>query len=133
VAYLLPRCLQGRAELALAAGDAAAALACADELLALARRNGLREAEAGAQLWRGLALLGSDAHAAASAELQQGLGLAAQIGRVSLQRDLHHALARLHAARGATELAQEHAQQAGNISAAMLHSLHTSAPTATLG
>ncbi|HWI36327.1 MAG TPA: hypothetical protein VNU64_07730, partial [Burkholderiales bacterium] len=39
----LARCLEGLAELALARGDAARALACADELLALVEPVGARE------------------------------------------------------------------------------------------
>ena len=55
--YLMVRCLDGLAEIALAAGDANRCRAYADELLAIAEPNGLREIEAGARRWRGEALL----------------------------------------------------------------------------
>ena len=55
--YLLVRCLDVAAEIALASGDADGCAAHADELLAIAEPNALRELEAVGRRWRGEALL----------------------------------------------------------------------------
>ena len=55
--YMMTRCLEGLAEVALAQGDPRRCRAFGDELLALAEANGLRELEASARRWRGEALL----------------------------------------------------------------------------
>jgi tetratricopeptide (TPR) repeat protein len=91
----LARCLAAMAEAALAAGDARAALAHADELLALALEAGAKELGAVARLWRGRALVG---HAAtrphpsalpheAVAELRHAMDDAQAIGRLRLYLD----------------------------------------------
>src|SRR5258708_22296209 len=50
--YLMVRCLEGLAAVALRRGDAVRCRTVADELLALAESNGLRELEASARRWR---------------------------------------------------------------------------------
>jgi tetratricopeptide (TPR) repeat protein len=106
--YLVPRCTEALAEMALAAGDAGRCLELGDQLLALAVPNGLRESEAQARRWRGEALLAQGAPAQALAELKHGLALADQVGRVSLQRDVHGALARASVAMDQPAVAQQH-------------------------
>ncbi len=98
--YLMVRCLDGLAEIALAAGDAGGCRAFGDELLAVAEPNGLRELEAVARRWRGEALLAKKAYAEAQPELARAATLAQDVGRVRLQLDAHAALARLHQAQG---------------------------------
>jgi tetratricopeptide (TPR) repeat protein/DNA-binding XRE family transcriptional regulator len=110
--YMMLRCLDGLAEVALAEGDTRRCLACADELLALAELNGLREVEANARRWRGEALLMENLYAQAQAELSRGAALAEDVGRVRLQLDLQSALARLFAARGLRDAAQHHGANA---------------------
>ena len=78
------RCVDGLAEIALAAGDPGLCRAYADELLAIAEANGLREHEAGARRWRGEALLAEKAYPQAQAELFRAAALAENIGRVRL-------------------------------------------------
>jgi tetratricopeptide (TPR) repeat protein/transcriptional regulator with XRE-family HTH domain len=121
--YMLVRCLEGCAEIALAAGDAAGCRVYADELLALAQANGLRELEAVARLWRGKAMLLQRDYAAAQIELTQVAAIAEAIGRVRLQMDAHTVLARLCAAQGQDETAQFHAAKAHAIAATIETSL----------
>jgi tetratricopeptide (TPR) repeat protein len=78
--YLSVRCLDGLAEIALAGGDAAHCRAYANELLAIAEANGLRELEASARRWRGEAALAEKAYAQAHAELTRAAALAACSG-----------------------------------------------------
>jgi len=124
--YLMVRCLDGLAEIALAAGDASRCRAYGDEMLALARANGLREIEALARRWRGEALLAEKAYVQARAELAGAAALAEQIGRVRLQMDAQAALARLSGALGQHDLAQRHADQARAVAQAIETSLVSS-------
>jgi tetratricopeptide (TPR) repeat protein/transcriptional regulator with XRE-family HTH domain len=124
--YLMIRCLEGLAEIALAAGDARRCLAFADELLALAESNGLREMAASARRWRGEALLAERAYAEAQAELSRAAAVAEEIGRVRLQRDAEAALARLCSAQGQRDAARRHAANARAIAAAIATSLASS-------
>ena len=55
--YMLVRCIDALAEIALATGDTNRCRAYGDELLVIAEQNGLRELEAVARRWRGEALL----------------------------------------------------------------------------
>jgi len=110
--YLMVRCIDGLAEIALAAGEAGQCRAYADELLAIAGQSGLRELEAGARRWRGEALLAQKAYAQAQAELSRAAALAEEIGRVRLQMVAQDALARLYRAQRQTGAAQRHGAKA---------------------
>jgi len=70
--YMMTRCLEGLAEVALVQGDARRCRAFGDELLALAKPNGLRELEASARRWRGEALLAEQDNAAAMPNCRGG-------------------------------------------------------------
>ena len=124
--YLMLRCIDALAEVALAAGDAGRCLAYADELLALAGQSRLRELEAGARRWRGEAMLAQEAYAEAQAELSRAAALAQEIGRVRLQMDAEAALARLHRAQGRRAAARHHGAAACAISDAIEKSLISS-------
>jgi len=130
---MMVRCLDGLAELALAAGDASRCRVYADELLAIARSNELRELEAVAQRWRGEALLAENDYVEAQAELSRAAALAEDIGRVRLQMDALAGLARLCAAQGQRDAAQRHAEKARAISKAIEKSLASSGIEAQLG
>ena len=121
--YLSVRCLDGLAEIALAAGDASRCRAHADELLAIAEANGLRELEASARRWRGEAALAEKDYAPAQAELTRAAALADATGRVRLQLDTQAALARLCAAHGQSDAAQRHGERARAIGQAIEASL----------
>ena len=97
----------------------AAAARTADELLAIAEANGLRELEASARRWRGEALLAEKAYAEAQAELSRAAALAEDIGRVRLQMDAEGALARLVAGAGQSDAAQRHGAKARAIAEAI--------------
>jgi len=130
--YMMTRCLEGLAEIALARGDARRCRAFADELLALAEPNDLRELEASARRWRGEALLAEKDYAAAQAELSQAAGLAEGIGRTRLQWDTAIALARVCAAQGERDAAQHHQAKGRAIAAAITASLGSSGLEARL-
>ena len=130
--YMMVRCIDGLAEIALAAGDASRCRAYADELLAIAEPNGLRELEAVARRWRGEALLAEKAYAEAQAELSRAAALAEDIGRVRLQMDAEAALARLPAAQGQRDAAQRHDAKARAIAEAIEKSLVSSGLEARL-
>jgi len=121
--YLMVRCLDGLAEIALAEGDAGACLEHAGELLATAAPTGMREFEARALRWRGEALLARQQYAAAQAELGTAAALARDIGRVRLQFDTQAALARLSEAQGRGEPARRHRAAADRIAASIGQSL----------
>lgn len=110
--YLMVRCLDGLAEIALAAGDTQQARATADELFAIATANGLRELAAVAHYWRGEVMLAEHDYVAAQRELSYAATQAEVIGRVRLQRDAQTALARTGAAQGQQDVAQQHASKA---------------------
>jgi tetratricopeptide (TPR) repeat protein/transcriptional regulator with XRE-family HTH domain len=115
--YLMVRCIDALAEIALANGDASRCGAYANELLGIAETNGLRELEAGARRWRGKALLAQDAHVDAEAELSRAAKLAQEIGCVRLAMDAEAALAdvllrlgRVDASRKHESMARAHAE-----------------------
>lgn len=130
--YMMVRCIEGLAEIALAAGDARRCRAHADELLAVAVPNGLRELEAVARHWRGEAMLAEKDYVEAQAELSRAAVLAADIGRVRLQMDAATALARLFRAQGQRDAAQRHNAKAGAIAEAIEKSLASSGLEARL-
>ena len=130
--YMMVRCIDGLAEIALAAGDARRCRAYGDELLAIAEPNGLRELEAGARRWRGEALLAEKNYVEAQAELSRAAALAEDIGRVRLQMDAEAALARLFAAQGQSDAAQRHGAKARAIAEAIEKSLESSGLEARL-
>ena len=130
--YLMIRCLDGLAEIALAAGDASGCLEYADELLAIAESNGLRELEAVARRWRGEALLAQKHCGNALAELSRAAALADAIGRVRLQMDAHAALARLHRVQDQAAAARRHDTKARAIAGAIEKSLVSSGLEARL-
>ncbi len=124
--YMMVRCLDGLAEIALAAGDARRCRAYGDELLAVAEPNGLRELDAVARRWRGEALLAEKDYVDAQAELSCAAALAEAIGRVRLQMDSEAALARLFRAKGQRDTAQRHGAKARAIAEAIEKSLESS-------
>jgi tetratricopeptide (TPR) repeat protein/transcriptional regulator with XRE-family HTH domain/Cdc6-like AAA superfamily ATPase len=130
--YMQVRCLDGLAEIALAAGDARRCRAYADELLALAAANGLRELAAVARRWRGEAMLVEQDYVKAQTELSRAAALAEEIGRVRLQLDTQAALARLFAAQDQRDAAQHHAAKAHGLTAAIEKSLVSSGLEAQL-
>jgi tetratricopeptide (TPR) repeat protein len=130
--YLMIRCIDGLAEIALAAGDASRCRAYADELFVIAEANGLRELEAGARRWRGEALLAEKAYAGAQVELSRAAALAEDIGRVRLQMDAEAALARLLRVQGQSAGAQRHGAKARTIAEAVEKSLVASGLEARL-
>jgi hypothetical protein len=69
--YLMVRCLEASAQIALAGGDAGACRVFSDELLALAESTGLDEMAASARLARGRAFLAQKAYPAARIELSR--------------------------------------------------------------
>jgi tetratricopeptide (TPR) repeat protein/transcriptional regulator with XRE-family HTH domain len=130
--YMMVRCLEGLAEIALASGDAIRSRTYADELLAIAETNGMRELEAVARRWRGEAMFAEKDHAAAQAELSRATALAEDIGRVRLQMDTQATLARLLDAQGQRAAAQRHAEKAREIAAVIEKSLESSGLTSRL-
>jgi len=130
--YMMVRCLEGLAEIALAAGNATPCRVYADELLAIAEANGLRELGAVARRWRGEAMFAEKDHAAAQAELSHASALAEDIGRVRLQMDTQATLARLLAVQGQHDAAQRHADKAREIAGAIEKSLESSGLEARL-
>jgi tetratricopeptide (TPR) repeat protein/DNA-binding XRE family transcriptional regulator len=130
--YMMVRCLDGLAEMALASGDASRCRAYADELLAVAEANGLRELEAVARRWRGEAMFVEKDYVTARAELSRAAALAEDIGRVRLQMDAQAALARLLSAQGQHDAAQRHDARARAIAEAIGKSLESSGLEARL-
>jgi hypothetical protein len=111
--------LAGLAELAVARGEADAALAHARDLAALAEAGGLREMAAEAARWRGqaLALAGDQA---AEAALAEAMAQAQALGRVRLIWDVHAALAGVYEAKGQAERASQHRAAARRLRAEAL-------------
>jgi len=130
--YMMVRCIDGLAEIALAAGAARRCRAYGDELLAIAEPNGLRELEAVARRWRGAALFVEKDYVEAQAELSRAAALAEAIGRVRLQMNVESVLARLLAAQGQRDAAQSHATKARTIAQAIEKSLESSGLQARL-
>ena len=121
--YMMIRCIDALAEIALEDGDASRCRAYADELLAIAVTNGLRELEASARRWRGKSFLAQEAFVEAEAELSRALALAEDIGRVRLAMDAEAALARALGGLGRTDDAGEHGVRARSIAEAIEKSL----------
>jgi tetratricopeptide (TPR) repeat protein len=117
--YMTTRCQEVLAEIAWAAGDAAHCLQHADELLALAQANGMRELQAVAHHWRGAALLVQQHYAPAQATLLQAMALADAVGRVRLQLDTRLALAQCLCRQGQDEAANSHLDRARVIATAI--------------
>jgi tetratricopeptide (TPR) repeat protein len=124
--YMMVRCIDGLAEIALAAGDVSQCRAYADELLAIAETNGLRELEAIARRWRGETLLLEKNYIDAQAELHRAATMAEDIGRVRLQMDTQAALARLFSTQGQHDAAQNHENKVHEIISAIEKSLESS-------
>jgi tetratricopeptide (TPR) repeat protein len=124
--YLMVRCIDGLAEIALLSGDAARCRAYGDELLAVAEPNGLRELEASARRWRGEAHLMERDFVQAGAELSRAASQARDIGRVRLQMDAEAALARLFEAQEQREAALQHSAAAHRIADDIKRSLVSS-------
>jgi tetratricopeptide (TPR) repeat protein len=121
--YLMVRCLDGLAEIALRAGDARRCQEHGDELLEISLANGLSELEATARRWRGEALLAQKAYPEAQQELSRAASAADGIGRVRLQMDLQAAQARLCSAQGRNDAAKSHAARSRAIADAIQGSL----------
>jgi tetratricopeptide (TPR) repeat protein len=110
--YLVVRCLDGLAEIALMAGDASSCRRYGEELLEIAVPSGLRELEAVARRWRGEALLAEKALPEARMELTRAAAISEAIGRVRLQMDVEAALARLGGLQGQRDAAKRHGAKA---------------------
>lgn len=130
--YLMVRCLDGLAEIALAAGDASRCRAYADELRAIAEPNGMRELVTAAQRWRGEALFVEKKYADAQRELSCAAASAKTLGRVRLEMDTETALARVHEALGRIDTAQRHTAAAQAIRDVITKSLASSGLKACL-
>ena len=130
--YMMIRCIDGLAEIALAAGEASRCRAYGDELLALAEPNGLRELEAVARRWRGEALFAEKNYVGAQAELSRAAALAEDIGRARLLMDVEAALARLLGTQGERGDAQRHGAKARAIAETIEKSLESSGLEARL-
>jgi tetratricopeptide (TPR) repeat protein/transcriptional regulator with XRE-family HTH domain len=117
--YLMIRCLDGLAEIALLAGDGSACRAYATDLLAIAEPNDLREIEAGARRWLGEVFLLERDYLPAELELSRASALAEDVGRVRLQLDAEAALARLREAQGQRAAARRHDAKARSIADAI--------------
>jgi tetratricopeptide (TPR) repeat protein len=113
--WLTVRCLQALSEAALLDGNAAAALAHADTLLAQGSGGQMRELIGQARRLRGLAHLALGEPQAAREELLAALAVAEQIGCVRLAWDCHQGLARGHGADVAAHRARA-AELAGRMS-----------------
>ena len=124
--YLMVRCIDGLAEIALAAGEASRCRAYADELLAMAEANALRELEACARRWRGEALSAQKSHVEAQAELSRAAALAEDVGRVRLQMEAEAALARVLLVQGQRDAARRHGAKARAIAEGVEKSLVSS-------
>jgi predicted ATPase/DNA-binding XRE family transcriptional regulator len=124
--YLMAQCIDALAEIALLSGDAARCRAYGDELLEIARSNGLRELEAGARRWRGEACLVELDFANAETELSAAAALAERVGRVRLQMETQGALARLFEAQHQRDAAHAHASAARRIGTDIKNSLASS-------
>ena len=114
--YLETRCLEALAELMHARGESGACLAAADQLLALAQPNNMRELTAIALRWRGEALVADKHFNPAREALMQASKLTEAIGRPRLSWDVHRSLARLARRTGAAEEEHLHRASAQEIS-----------------
>jgi len=130
--YLMTRCLEGLAEFSLRRGDTHRCRAYADELLALAEANGLRELEASARRWLGETWFAEKVYDRARAELSRAAALAEDIGRVRLRFDAESGLAHLFAAQGQRDSARRHEATARALAEAIEKSLVSSGLEARL-
>jgi tetratricopeptide (TPR) repeat protein len=124
--YMTVRCLDGLAEIALRAGDTIRCRAYADDLLAIAESNGLRELEAVARRWRGEAMFAEKDYTQSEEELSRAAEIAEDLGRVRLQWDLHNVLAGLCRVQGQRDSSQFHDDRALAIADAIEKSLESS-------
>ncbi len=124
--YMMVRCLEGLAEISYINGDMNRCRNYADELLAIAEANGLRELEAVARRWRGEAMLTEKGYVAAQVELIRSSTLADDVGRVRLQMDAQMALAHLFGSQDMREESQIHGAKALEIAGAIEKSLGSS-------
>lgn len=123
--YMMVRCIDGLAEITLAAGDTRGSCTYSDELLEISKANDLYELEAVARRWRGVAMLLTEDYDVALTELNLAAEQAEKVGRVRLQMDVHAALARLYSAQGRSDGAQHHGNKAREIAEAIEHSLES--------
>jgi tetratricopeptide (TPR) repeat protein len=121
--YMMVRCIDGLAEIALANRDAKSCRALGDELLALAELNHLRELEAVARRWRGEVMLLEKNFVEARRELSNAALLAESVGRVRLHLDVQNALSRLHMAQGNIDRAESHMNQYHKVAKEIANSL----------
>jgi len=124
--YMMIRCIEGLAEIALTAGDTVLSRAYADELLAIAQANGLRELEGVARRWRGEALLVNKDYINAQSELSRAATIAQNVGRLRLQMDTQGALARLFTQQKQRDTAQQYEDNVHAIASAIEKSLESS-------
>ena len=117
--YLLLRCLEAAAELAIAAGDAAAARTAADELLVIGEANGLAEMAAVARRWQAEAWLLDGRLDDARTALQDCRDCAHRIGRRRLEFDAERLLARIARKCGDVGGTAAHRGRAEDIAAAI--------------
>ena len=130
--YMMVRCLEGLAEIALAAGDDMGCCAYADELLAIAQTNGMNEMEAVAWRWRGEALLVKRDFVAAETELTLAATLFEKVGRTRLHMDTQVLLARVFEAQGKSDVSKRHNTATREIGEAIFNSLTSSTLVAKL-
>ena len=131
--YMMVRCLDGLAEIALVKGNLEKCYDYSDELLAIAKANGLGELEAVARRWRGEAMIVEKKYASAQKELSQAADLANATGRARLQMDIQVALTRLFDAQDLQDTAQQHGTTARAIADAIEKSLESTGLEAQLG
>jgi len=130
--YMTVRCLDGLAEITLRVGDTIRCRAYADDLLAIAESNGLRELEAVARRWRGEAMFAEKDYTQSEEELSRAVEIAEDLGRVRLQWDLHNVLAGLCRVQGQRDSSQFHDDRALAIADAIEKSLESSGLEARL-
>lgn len=121
--YLMLRCLEGLAELALARGEPERCETLASELLSIAEANALNELSAQALRWIGEASMARQQYAPARAALERSGALAENIGRVRLMHDVEVALARVCRQGGQAGQARSHLSRAARIAAGIAASL----------
>ena len=130
--YMTVRCLDGLAEITLRVGDTIRCRAYADDLLAIAESNGLRELEAVARRWRGEAMFAEKDYTQSEEELSRAVEIAEDLGRVRLQWDLHNVLAGLCRVQGQRDSSQFHDDRALAIADAIEKSLESTGLVARL-
>jgi hypothetical protein len=128
--WLTLRCLQARAELALAHDDAQDCMKYTDQLLALATGGELQEVIGQAHRLRGMAQLALNEYGSAQTELMHALTLAEQIGCVRLAWESHRALADIAAVRGDVRSKENSAARVSELAEQISESLRGSGLTA---